>query len=54
MAFTIKIEPEAEHDIREGIDWYNEQQPGLGREFHAAVKAYLNKVNESILPGKIT
>ncbi|MEX0845331.1 MAG: hypothetical protein WD022_08610 [Balneolaceae bacterium] len=44
MAFTIKVEPEAEQDIQEGIDWYNEQQPGLGREFHTAVKAHLKKL----------
>jgi toxin ParE1/3/4 len=39
MAFKIKTEPEAHQDIQEGIDWYNKQQPGLGRKFHAAVKA---------------
>ena len=39
MAFKIKIEPEVQQDIQEGIDWYNEQQPGLGRKFHAEVKA---------------
>ena len=44
MPFTIKIEPEAKHDIQEGIDWYNKQQPGLGREFHAAVKKHLKKL----------
>lgn len=38
MAFDIKIEPEAHQDIQEGIDWYNEQQPGLGRTFYEEVK----------------
>lgn len=44
MAFKIKIEPEAHQDIQEGIDWYNEQQPGLGRKFHAEVKASFKKL----------
>ncbi len=44
MAFTIKIEPEAELDIQEGISWYNKQQNGLGRTFHASVKAHLKKL----------
>lgn len=38
MAFDIKIEPEAHQDIQEGIDWYNEQQPGLGRKFYEEIK----------------
>jgi len=25
MPFTIKIETEAEQDIQQGINWYNEQ-----------------------------
>jgi len=31
-------------DIQHGINWYNEQQPGLGRTFHAAVKHHLEKL----------
>ena len=38
MAFKLKIEPEALDDIQQGIDWYNEQQAGLGRKFLAEVK----------------
>jgi toxin ParE1/3/4 len=38
MAFKIKIEPEALEDIQQSIDWYNEQQAGLGIKFFAAVK----------------
>ena len=36
MLFTIRIEPEAYEDIQEGVDWYNEQQAGSGKMFHAA------------------
>lgn len=38
MAFKIKVEPEALEDIQQGIDWYNEQQSGLGRKFLTEVK----------------
>jgi hypothetical protein len=44
MPFTLKIEPEAEQDIQEGIDWYNNQLRGLGRKFHEEVKAHLKKL----------
>ena len=44
MAFKIKIEPEARQDIQDGIAWYNTQQPGLGRKFHAEVKASIEKL----------
>lgn len=47
MPFIIKIEPEAENDIQKGIYWYNKQQPGLGREFHSAVKKHLQKLVEN-------
>jgi len=44
MKFTIKIEPEAKLDIQDGIDWYNDQQSGLGKNFHTSVKAHLKKL----------
>ncbi|MGV8137015.1 MAG: hypothetical protein AB2L20_17525 [Mangrovibacterium sp.] len=44
MRFRIKIEPEAHLDIQEGIDWYNEQQSGLGRKFHFEVKVFIEKL----------
>lgn len=44
MAFKIRIEPEAHEDIQEGIQWYNEQKPGLGKKFHTQVKSYFNKL----------
>jgi len=44
MRFRIKIEPEAHQDIQEGIDWYNEQQSGLGRKFHFEVKVFIEKL----------
>lgn len=49
MPFEIKIEPEAELDIQTGIDWYNEQMPGLGVKFHAEVKAHLNTLKTNLI-----
>jgi plasmid stabilization system protein ParE len=43
-AFKIKIEPEAHQDIQEAINWYNQQQSGLGRRFHTEVKASFKKL----------
>ena len=47
MVFKIEIEPEAHQDIQEGIDWYNEQQAGLGRSFHAEVKTTFKKLKSN-------
>ncbi len=47
MHFTIRLEPEACRDIQEGVDWYNEQQTGSGKEFHAAVKASFIKLQKN-------
>ena len=41
MKYKIQIEPEAQLDIQEAIDWYNVQQKGLGRKFYIEVKTYL-------------
>ncbi len=38
MRFGLKILPLAKSDIQGSIKWYNEQQAGLGRRFHAEVK----------------
>jgi predicted ester cyclase len=43
-AFKIRIEPEAHQDIQEAIDWYNQQQQGLGRGFHTEVKSSFKKL----------
>ena len=40
MKYKIKIEPEANQDIQETINWYNERQKGLGRKFHNEIKNY--------------
>lgn len=39
MAFKIIIYREAIEDIQSAIDYYNEQQSGLGKRFHTKVKS---------------
>lgn len=33
MAYDLIIEPEAELDLQQAVDWYDKQRPGLGRDF---------------------
>ncbi|WP_417613108.1 type II toxin-antitoxin system RelE/ParE family toxin [Owenweeksia hongkongensis] len=47
MSFSIKIDPEAIEDIQNGIDWYNEQQKGLGRKFHREVKLAFKSIKSN-------
>ena len=35
MTYLIRIRPEAERDVKEAFSWFEEQRPGLGREFIA-------------------
>ena len=39
MSFKIILLPEARLDIKDSIDWYNEQKAGLGKIFYQAVKS---------------
>jgi toxin ParE1/3/4 len=47
MAYKIKIEADALQDIQQGINYYNELQPGLGRKFFAEVKASFNSLTNN-------
>jgi len=37
MRHHIRIRPEAERDVRGAFSWYEEQKPGLGRDFISAL-----------------
>ncbi len=41
MVYTLVIDPEAISDIQKAIDYYNEQQIGLGKRFEASVNKHL-------------
>ncbi|MFW5657677.1 MAG: type II toxin-antitoxin system RelE/ParE family toxin [Bacteroidota bacterium] len=38
MGYKIKLDPLAKLDIDDNIDWYEQQQPGLGIRFYQNVK----------------
>lgn len=44
MAYKIKIESVAKLDIQDTIDWYNEQQKGLGRKFHTSILKHIESL----------
>ncbi len=41
MSFSVVIEPRALTDIQKAIDYYDEQLPGLGERFNAAVDKHI-------------
>ena len=44
MPFKVVIEPRAVTDIQQAIDYYDEQLPGLGERFHAALSEHIAAV----------
>ena len=44
---VFKIEPQAKEDIQQEIHYYNEQQKGLGKRFHAEVKLAFQSIRKS-------
>lgn len=41
MAFSLVIDPKAIEDIQQAIDYYDEQQVGLGERFEATLNKHL-------------
>ena len=44
MKRALLIRPEAERDLAEGLAWYEEQRPALGREFIVEIEAVLETI----------
>jgi toxin ParE1/3/4 len=44
MAAELILAPEAEQDISEAYDWYEQRRPGLGEEFLSCVDACIQHV----------
>ncbi len=42
MAFELIIEPEAELDLEQAVNWYNKQRLGLARQFLERVEVELS------------
>ena len=49
MKFKVIYNPEVYNDIQQAIDWYNEQQSGLGTRFYTTTKKHLNSLKSSAL-----
>lgn len=49
MTPRLVFRPEAERELIEAIDWYEERRPGLGREFAVALVARIAKILSSPL-----
>lgn len=47
MAFKVLFAAEVYDDLQQSIDWYNEQQSGLGSRFFAAVKQQISRISKS-------
>jgi hypothetical protein len=41
MAYSLVIDPKAIQDIQQAIDYYDEQQTGLGKRFESALNKRL-------------
>jgi plasmid stabilization system protein ParE len=47
MAVELILAPEAEQDIGEAYDWYEQRRPGLGEEFLSCVDACIQGIRRS-------
>ena len=49
VSYAHLIRPEAESDMEDGFQWYEERQDGLGFEFLGQIKTVLEKITENPL-----
>jgi toxin ParE1/3/4 len=47
MRYKTLIDPEAIQDIQRAIDYYDEQQPGLGRIFERTLNSTIKKLENN-------
>lgn len=47
MAFSILLDPRAIEDIQESIDYYEEQETGLGKRFEKHLDKHLSVLKEN-------
>jgi plasmid stabilization system protein ParE len=52
MSYELRVRPQVESDIDAAAQWYEGQQPGLGREFVAAIREAMKRltVNPLLYP----
>jgi plasmid stabilization system protein ParE len=49
VSFPLIIRPEAEADMAEGFDWYEQRRSGLGEEFLKEVQTRLRQIEDNPL-----
>jgi len=47
MAFSIAVDPRAMQDIQQAIDFYENQQPGLGKQFEEILNQQLLRLEHT-------
>lgn len=47
MRYHLRVRPEAEADIEESFNWYEDEIPGLGHEFRHALRSTLSLVRSN-------
>jgi len=47
MAFSTILDPRAMQDVQQAIDYYDELEPGLGKEFENTLNEYLVKLKQN-------
>ena len=52
MKFRLEFRPEASADVAEAFSWYEQQKPGLGAEFEAALDRTLGHVRDMPLASR--
>lgn len=54
MSYKVQLLPDARLDIKESMEWYNEQKAGLGRLFYYSVKSRLAYISKNPLHYQIS
>mgnify|MGYP001363849670 CR=1 FL=1 len=47
MKYHLLVRPEAEADIEESFNWYEDEMPGLGHEFRYTLRSTLSLVRSN-------
>ena len=52
MKYDLLVRPEAEADIKESFDWYEDELPGLGHEFRLSLRLTISRIcsNPQLFP----
>lgn len=44
MSATVRLHPDAEHELAEAQDWYDQQRKGLGAEFRVCIEEAVERI----------